>query len=217
MGTRLRAVSDSKPLTIVGGRLLLHRILDNLSAAGVTRPAVITGYEGARVAEAARNWGAVDIIHNPDWTAPNGVSVHAAASWLDHSSLLVMGDHLAEPALYADVAAAPIEDAGLVLGIDRRLGHPWVDEEDVTRVSTRGNKILAIGKQINSYDCYDSGVFRITPELMTALAALPAPGLSDGVRCLAAQGRAHVVDVSTHDWIDIDVPRALARAEAWVR
>jgi len=216
MGTRLRAVSDVKPLTMVGGRLLLHRILDNLAAAGVSQPAVITGYEGDRVARAARDWGSVEILHNPDWTAPNGVSVCAASNWLQGSALLVMGDHLATPSLYARVAAAPPSDAGLVLGIDRRLGHPWVDEEDVTRVSTRGGRILAIGKHINGYDCYDCGVFRVTSALMAALAALPAPGLSDGVRALAAEGRAHVVDVSAESWIDIDDPRALALAEAWI-
>jgi hypothetical protein len=59
-------------------------------------------------------------------------------------------------------------------------------------------------------------VFLITPELTNARATLPAPGLSDGVRLLAAIGRAAVVDVSAHDWIDIDDPRALALAEAWV-
>jgi len=216
MGTRLRSVSHSKPLTMLGGRPLLHHILDNLTAAGITHPAVITGYQGDIVAEAAKAWGDVHIIHNPNWEAPNGVSVSAAAPWLDTSALLVMGDHLAAPSLYRAVAAAPLKDAGLILGIDRRLGHPWVDEEDVTRVSTRQNHILAIGKQLATYDCHDCGVFHITAELMSALKTLSDPGLSDGVRLLAAQGRARVTDISTHDWIDIDDPRAMALAEAWI-
>lgn len=215
MGTRLRSVSSSKPLTEVGGVPLLHRILGNLAAAGVTRPVVITGYEGERVGAVAREAGA-EVVHNPNWAEPNGVSVLAAAGVLEAKSLLVMGDHLASPSLYAAVAGAPLADAGLVLGIDRRLGHLWVDEEDVTRVSTRGDRILAIGKTIASYDCYDCGVFLITPELMAALAVLPRPGLSDGVRALAGARRAAVVDVSAHDWIDIDDPRALALAEGWV-
>ncbi|MBB6228841.1 1L-myo-inositol 1-phosphate cytidylyltransferase [Polymorphobacter multimanifer] len=215
MGTRLRSVSASKPLTPVGGEVLLVRILANLAAAGVTRPVVITGYEGERVGAVARAAGA-EIVHNPDWAEPNGVSVLAAAGVLEDKALLVMGDHLASPSLYAAVAGASLADAGLVLGIDRRLGHPWVDEEDVTRVSTRGDRILAIGKTIASYDCYDCGVFLITPELMESLAGLPRPGLSDGVRALAARRRAAVADVSAHDWIDIDDPRALALAEEWV-
>jgi 1L-myo-inositol 1-phosphate cytidylyltransferase len=226
MGTRLRSVSDSKPLTPVGGRVLLHRILDNLAAAGVTRSVVVTGYAGDRVSVVARAAGA-EVVHNPDWTAPNGVSVLAAAGVLEDRALLVMGDHLASPGLYAAVAGASLADAGLVLGVDRRLGHAWVDEEDVTRVSTRSlagglDRIVAIGKGITSYDAYDCGVFLITRELMTAMAGLAQPGLSmpglsDGVRMLAAAGRAAVLDVSRHDWIDIDDPRALAAAEVWVR
>ena len=215
MGTRLRSVSPSKPLTMVAGRPLIVRILDNLKAAGVTRPLVITGYRGDEVAAVVHQWGG-ETLHNPEWAQPNGVSVLAAAPRLEGQALLVMADHLASPGVYATVAASGRPDAGLVLGIDRRLGHPWADEADVTRVSTRQGRITAIGKQICTSDAHDCGVFLITPELMAVMAPLPAPGLSDGVRALAAQGRALTVDISAHDWIDIDDPRALALAEAWV-
>ncbi|WP_426163386.1 NTP transferase domain-containing protein [Sandarakinorhabdus sp. DWP1-3-1] len=216
MGTRLRSVSPSKPLTMVAGRPLIHRILDNLAAAGITRPLVVTGYRGDDVAEAVHAWGA-ETLHNAEWAQPNGVSVLAAAPRLEAEALLVMADHLASPGVYAAVAGAGCPDAGLVLGIDRRMGHPWADEADVTRVATRQGRIVAIGKQICTYDAHDCGVFLITPELVAALAPLPAPGLSDGVRALAARGRALTVDVSAHDWIDIDDPRALALAEDWVQ
>lgn len=215
-GTRLRSVSPSKPLTMVAGRPLLHRILDNLTAAGIDRPIVITGYRGDEVAASARAWGPADVIHNDDWAAPNGVSVLAAAARLAEPSLLVMADHLASPGLYRAVAAEELGSDALVLGIDRRMGHPWVDEADVTRVATRGGRITAIGKTICTYDAHDCGVFQVSRPLAEALQALPAPGLSDGVRALAAQGRARVLDISAHDWIDIDDPRALAAAEAWV-
>ncbi|KAB7648412.1 NTP transferase domain-containing protein [Polymorphobacter fuscus] len=215
MGTRLRAVSPSKPLTMVAGRPLLAHILANLRAAGVTRPLVITGYRGDEVAAVASAFGA-ETLHNPHWDQPNGVSVLAAAPQLAETALLLMADHLASPGLYRTVATAGRPDAGLVLGIDRRLGHPWADEADVTRVATRAGRIIAIGKHLNSYDAHDCGVFLVTPELTDALAGLPTPGLSDGVRVLAARGRAATVDVSAHDWIDIDDPRALGLAEAWV-
>jgi choline kinase len=200
---------------MVAGQPLLHRILGNLRAAGVTRPLVMTGYRGDEVATVASAAGA-ETLHNPHWDQPNGVSVLAAAPRLEASALLLMADHLASPGVYATVAAAGRPDAGLVLGIDRRMGHPWADESDVTRVATRQGRITAIGKALNSYDAHDCGVFLITRELTDALATLSAPGLSDGVRLLAAKGRAAVVDISAHDWIDIDDPRALALAEAWV-
>ena len=221
MGTRLRSVSPSKPLTLVAGRPLLHRILDNLASAGITRPLVITGYRGDEVGAAAAAWAGpagqrAEALHNPQWDQPNGVSVLAAAPRLEAQSLLIMADHLASPGVYRTVAAASSPDAGLVLGIDRRMGHPWADESDVTRVATRHGRIIGIGKGICTYDAHDCGVFLITPELMAALAPLTAPGLSDGVRRLAVQGRAAIVDISAHDWIDIDDPRALAFAESWV-
>lgn len=218
-GTRLRSVSPSKPLTLIAGRPLLHRILDNLKAAGITHPLVITGYRGDEVAAAIAAWdgGQAETLHNPDWAQPNGVSVRVAAPWLQSQSLLVMADHLASAQVYGTVATAGSDDAGLVLGIDRRMGHPWADEADVTRVSTRQGRITAIGKQLATYDAHDCGVFLVKPELMEALAELPAPGLSDGVRAIAARGRARVVDISAHDWIDIDDPRALLLAEGWVR
>ena len=215
MGTRLRSVSPSKPLTLVAGTPLLVRIIANLRAAGVTRPLVVTGYRGDEVAAVATAAGA-ETLRNPDWDRPNGVSVLAAASKLEPQALLLMADHLASPGVYRTVAAGGHADSGLVLGIDRRMGHPWADEADVTRVATRAGRIVAIGKQLNTYDAHDCGVFLITPELTEALAELPAPGLSDGVRVLAARGRAATVDISAHDWIDIDDPRALALAEDWV-
>lgn len=214
-GTRLRSVSPSKPLTMVAGRPLLHRILENLAIAGISRPLVVTGYRGDEVAAVAEAAGA-ETLHNAAWDQPNGVSVLAAAPRLEACALLLMADHLASPGLYATVAAAGSPAAGLTLGIDRRLGHPWADEADVTRVATRAGRITAIGKHLHTYDSHDSGVFLVTPELMTALAPLRAPGLSDGVRALASRGRAHVVDISAHDWIDIDDPRALGLAEEWV-
>ena len=217
-GTRLRSVSPSKPLTQLAGRPLIHHILDRLAAAGVTHPLVVTGYRAEDVEAAVEAWDGqgAETLHNPRWAEANGVSVLAAAPRMEYRALLVMADHLASADLYAAVAAAPLDDAGLVLGIDRRLGHPWVDEEDVTRVATRRGRIAAIGKGLMTYDAYDCGAFLITRELTDALAGLPSSGLSDGVRALAARGRAATVDVSAHDWIDIDDPRALRLAEAWL-
>ncbi len=213
-GTRLRAVSPSKPLTLLAGRPLLHHVLDRLAAAGVTRPIVLTGYRGDEVAASAHAWGEAETVHNDRWNEPNGVSVLAVADRLAGRALLVMADHLAAPGLYQAVASCDLGDAGVALGVDRRLGHPDVDEADVTRVATRDGRITAIGKHIGCYDCYDTGVFLITRALPDALASLPSPGLSDGVRRLAGEGRALAVDVSTHDWIDIDEPGMIPRAGA---
>ncbi|MEG8054034.1 hypothetical protein QP185_13670 [Sphingomonas aerolata] len=64
---------------------------------------------------------------------------------------------------------------GLRLGIDRRLGHPWVDPEDVTCVATNGSAIVAIGKGLEPHDAYDTGVLRSRRASAPLLATLASP------------------------------------------
>lgn len=220
-GSRLRDVASSKPLCLVAGRPLIDHALDRLALAGIERVIVVTGYEAeaieAHLAAAERDDGpVVEVVRSPDWRRPNGVSALAAAEATGgRDSLLLMADHLVDPALYRLLAAAGAGD-GLRLGIDRRLDHPWVDLDDVTRVRTEGDRIVAIGKHLDGYDAFDTGVFAVGPALFDALAALTDPSLSEAVGRLAQAGRAEVIDIGTIDWIDVDDARALAMAEAWI-
>ncbi len=213
-GSRLRDVTPVKPLLSMRGRPLLQHVLGALAAGGATSATVVVGYRADDVAEAA--CGAVlpvSIRPNPLWdSTPNGVSLLAAAGDVRGPTLLSMADHLLSPGLVAAVVAGA--QGGVSLGIDRRLGHRWVDEEDVTRVRTRDGRIEAIGKQLLMYDCYDTGLFVIRPALIEALAALSDPSLSQGVAQLARQGQAHAIDIGDQAWLDIDDARAQALAEA---
>ena len=218
-GSRLRDTAPIKPLCEVGGRALIDHALAGLAQAGLTRAIVVLGYEADAIAAhlaGGRQPLAVETVLMPDPMLPNGVSVLAAAAAVGGGeALLAMCDHLVTPELYARVARAGAGD-GVRLGVDRRLGHPWVDDDDVTRVRTRGDAIDALGKGLTPYDAHDTGVFAIGPALFEALAALPAPSLTEGVRVLAEAGRARVVDCSGLDWIDVDDAPALVKAEAWL-
>ncbi|HEX8484817.1 NTP transferase domain-containing protein [Sphingomonas sp.] len=216
-GSRLRGSAASKPLCPVAGRPMIDHALDNLAQAGIRRVVLVLGYRGDEIAAHLANGVqpvAIEIVWS-DPRLPNGVSVLAAASAVGKDdALLLMCDHLVDPALYARVAAEGA-GSGLTLGIDRRLGHDWVDPLDVTCVATLGRRIVAIGKGLEPHDCYDTGVFAIGPKLFAALATLDAPSLTEGVRILAATGDAGVVDCSDLDWIDVDDASALAKAETW--
>jgi len=217
-GSRLRDAALSKPLCPVAGVPLIDRALTSLAAAGIARAVVVTGYLAEVIEDhlSARAWPlAVECVRSADWRQPNGVSVLAAAPLIAGEALLAMCDHLVTPALYARLAAAGAQ-GGLTLGVDRRLGHPWIDPEDVTCVATEGDRITAIGKGLEPHDCYDVGVFAIGRPLFDALATLPAPSLTEGVRLLAAEEKARVVECSDLDWIDVDDAKALAAAEAWI-
>ena len=87
----------------------------------------------------------------------------------------------------------------------------------MTCVATEGDRIVAIGKGLEPHDCYDTGVFAVGPRFFAALATLASPSLTEGVRLLAADHAARVVDCSDCDWIDVDDAPALRHAEAWQR
>lgn len=219
-GSRLYAREPYKPLAGVGGKPLVDHAIERLAAAGISRVVVVTGY-GADAVEAhlgTRVWQVELLtVRTPDWHLPNGVSARAAEPLLPgESALLVMCDHLVDPRLYARVRTAG-DLGGLTLGIDRRIGHPWVDPDDVTRVRTEGTRIEAIGKALAPYDAHDTGVFAIGPRFFSALRELEAPSLTEAVRLLAAIGCAGTVDCSDFDWIDVDDPAALSKAEQAVR
>jgi choline kinase len=125
-----------------------------------------------------------------------------------------MCDHLVDPALYRRLATIGAQ-GGLTLGIDRLLEQEAVDMEDVTRVETKGDAIVAIGKGIDIFDCFDTGVFAIGPALFEALKRFEAPSLSAGVGYLASQRLAHVADCTGITWIDVDDPKAHVLAERW--
>lgn len=218
-GSRLRASAPFKPLCRVGGITLIDQAIAGLGVAGIARVIVVTGYGAAEIEAhlAARDRSVqIDTIRTSDWRLPNGVSALAAAASVGPAGmLLAMCDHLVDPLLYDRLRMAGFGQ-GLRLGVDRRLGHVWVDPEDVTCVSTQGDRIAAIGKGLEPHDAYDTGVFAVGAAFFTALASLPAPSITDAVKLLVTDDAADAVDCTGINWIDVDDPTALDFAETAV-
>ena len=220
-GSRLRAVSPSKPLTEVAGVPMIARVIDAARAGGATEFVVVTGHEGERLSGfLARLNPAITCVATPDWGQPNGHSVLTGADVIGpERHLLMMADHLFDPEIVRSaIASVP---AALTLAVDRNLDNPLVDLDDVTRVRTQGDRIVAIGKHLDDYDAFDCGIFCVDGRFHAALRAAIAEGragsISDGVTALAQTGDARIVDVSNRWWLDVDDPRALGQAEAhWV-
>jgi 1L-myo-inositol 1-phosphate cytidylyltransferase len=216
-GSRLRAVTPFKPLCTVAGRSLLDHALDGLAEAGLRRAIVVLGYGAEQIeAHLAAHHAPLEVeTVRSDYRKPNGVSVLAAEPLVGGGeALLAMCDHLVEPALYRRMTQAGAGQ-GANLAVDRRLQHSWVDLDDVTRVQTSGERIVAIGKGLEPYDCFDTGVFAIGPPLFAALNQLEAPSLTEGMRVLARLGTALATDCSDLNWIDVDDQWALEKAEDW--
>jgi choline kinase len=216
-GSRLRSLAPCKPLCPVNGKPLLDHAVDGLASVGIERVIVVTGHcaEAVESHVAARSWPArLATVRSADWRLPNGVSLVAAAPLLgEEPALLAMCDHIVDPGLYGCVREAGAGD-GLGLAVDRRLGQPLVDPDDVTCVWTQGTRIDRIGKGLQPHNGYDTGVFAIGPAFLRLLSSLEAPSITDGVRLMAAQGKARAVECGPFDWVDVDDLAAWRKAES---
>ena len=223
-GSRLRDISDSKPMTPVAGIPLLELGVRQAKAAGVQRVVVVTGHEAERLeaalpALAQRAGIVVEAARVADWSKPNGWSVIAGADCIDGNYLLMMSDHIFSAPILGGLAQQGGADRGVTLAVDARIDDPLIDPDDATWVQRdeRGF-IRAIGKTILSYDAVDCGAFLCTPELAAAIRGAIADGqagsLSEGMQRLADNGRAATWDIGEAWWLDVDDPRAHALAEA---
>jgi len=218
-GSRLRAVAALKPLCLVDGRTLLAHAVRGMAQAGLARTIVVVGYEAETIEAyvAAQDWPIeVETVRVKDYRHPNGSSLLAAEPLLGgEEAILAMCDHLVEPAFYRRMAAADT-GGGASLGIDRRIDSDWIDLDDVTCVQTEGDRLVGIGKGLALYDCFDTGVFKVGKGLFDALRGLDKPSLTEGMRCLATDRAAGIMDCSDLGWIDVDDERAWHIAETWM-
>jgi CDP-L-myo-inositol myo-inositolphosphotransferase len=224
-GGRIREQADDlpKPLHQVAGVPLIKRTILTLARAGIQKVHVIIGFMGDVIRSAvegdpayARAGVTINFIDNPDYDKANGVSLLKAKPHVSGPFLLTMSDHVYEDAIARAAVNADMNDADLWLCVDRNISDVY-DIDDATKVRTEDGRIVQIGKELDAYDAIDCGVFAISPKLFDTLEeVLQAKGdtsLSDGVRTLAAGGRARVVDVGAAFWQDVDTPGARERAE----
>jgi choline kinase len=208
----------AKALVQIAGRPLICYALEALARAGVRAVHAVMGANSDRVGDAVRPLipaaMAFDVIVNPEWQKQNGVSVLAAAPQVNSSFFLMMGDHLFEYAILEALISSPAASA-LKLAVDRKIGSVF-DLDDAMKVQTQGDEIIAIAKDLPQYDAIDTGVFLCSPEIFRYLERAKRSGdcsLADGVRLMAADRKAHAVDIGDAWWQDVDTPEMLARAE----
>ncbi|MCK4487760.1 MAG: NTP transferase domain-containing protein [Desulfobacterales bacterium] len=221
-GSRLWPKGKSKPLISILGVPLIERVIRSAMQAEIDDFYVVSGYQGDRVRHfldaLARRCG-VKITHiiNDAWEQGNGLSVLKAREDLDGSFVLLMGDHLFDPAILHDLASKPQGEGGITLAVDPDTTKPLINMDDVTRVRSESGKVREIGKGLGAFNGFDTGIFLCTPALFEALEQSSAKhgdtSLTGGVSCLAAEGKVNAFDIGGRFWLDVDDPKDLAMAE----
>ena len=135
----------------------------------------------------------------------------------DSEFLLVMADHVLSDELMEIALAVKPPAGGATLLVDYKLDTVF-DMEDATKVLERGDRVEAIGKHLQEFNCIDTGVFVCTPGLLGALDTVYEDeydaSLSDGVQVLSDRGLMDAVSVGAGFWQDVDTPEMLAHAES---
>jgi CDP-L-myo-inositol myo-inositolphosphotransferase len=214
MGSRIRVSGQDrpKPLVKVGGLPLLKRTILTARKAGVERFVVILGYERNLIRDALGDDADLASL-NIDWVdherfdLKNGVSVLQAQPYVDGEFFLTMADHVVDPKIYTYLNQAKLQ-GDLALAVDYKISDTF-DMDDATKVKVGPNhQIAEIDKQLVDFDAIDTGVFRCTPRLFDALHVFFEEtgdvSLSQGVKVLADQGKAHVVNIEEAWWQDVD-------------
>ncbi|GBE06011.1 bifunctional IPC transferase and DIPP synthase [bacterium BMS3Abin10] len=220
-GSRLQQKCNSKPLIPILGIPLIERVIRSAIEAGADEFYVVTGYQGKRVRSFLDQLSDRIKIHitsltNEDWEKENGLSVLKAQEYLQEPFLLLMADHLFDPALVRKLIEYPLANGEIALGVDKDIRNPLVDMEDVTRVKVENEKINIIGKGLTDFNGFDTGIFKCSPAIFDVLKRCRGKNgdttLSGMVRIMAEGGHAKGINTSGF-WIDVDDPAAFRKAE----
>lgn len=222
LGSRLAGShgAPGKPMVRVGGAPLLTRALGSLEVAGCSRAVIVLGHEAERIRSQVeeRYAGTLELVFvlNPGYRQGNGLSVLCARPHAPGRFLLTMADHVLEDEIMHLVRNHQPIPGGATLCVDYDIDGIF-DLADATRVLERDGLVRLIGKQIEPYNCIDTGVFVCTGGLMDALDRVAAErgdaSLSEGVQALASRGLVRALDVGDAFWQDVDTPEMLAHAE----
>lgn len=222
-GSRLQTLGKIKPLVPLLDLPIIEHVILTAGKAGVSDFHVVVGYQGEKLREsleriARKRNVTISYLVNNDWRKENGLSVLKAKEAINENFILLMSDHLFDESILAGMIALDIKNDEVVLAVDYKTkANKFVDEEDVTKVKVQRDRIRDIGKTLDDYNAYDTGIFLCSPAIFDALEESARKGdgsLSGGMRTLAAKGKARTFDIKDGWWIDIDDEKMFKLAEA---
>ncbi len=221
-GTRIRNKGPCKPLVPILGVPLIERIIRSVLEAGIRDIYVVIGYEGEKLEEFLKRLQIkigqkIHIIENPQWDKENAISVLKAKGHISDNFILVMGDHLFDPQILNEIKDYPLQEDTVLLVVDRDLDNPYIDLRDVTKVRCQDNRLISIGKDIDRFNAYDTGIFLCSPSIFTSVKEVVSETgrttLTDVIRYMAKRGKVFTYDMGKRYWIDVDDEKALLKAE----
>ncbi len=212
-GEGSRLGQPSKPLARVGGVSLLERAIVTVRSVGVTRVIVVVGHAKEAVERFVSSRGLdVELIENEHFSAGNGSSAVAGGQVAGRRFLLMMGDHVVEPAAIVRMISCR---APFAVAVDSRPA--YCDVEEATKVRIVDGAVVAVARDLDPWDAVDAGIFVCDKSVVEIAERALAAGegtWNDVKRHWIEDGRRlDAVDLAGSFWIDVDTPEDARRAE----
>ncbi len=218
---RLREKIELKPLVPIKGMPLIEHVIHRVRSTGIDEFVVVSGYRGDELRRSldglsAREDIRVTHVVNDDWNRSNGVSLLKAKPHLTENFLLTMCDHLVDPGIFCGITSVQMKPSSVLLAVDFNIVDTVHDLDDVTRVNALDGRIQCIGKQLTTFNCFDTGVFVCTPIIFDALQESQSEGddtITGAMNVLARLQEAYIFNIHGRAWIDVDDAAAFLKAE----
>jgi L-glutamine-phosphate cytidylyltransferase len=227
-GSRLGALTHRRPKCLIefAGRTLLDRQLDTLSACGVERAIIVTGFGDADVEEALSrrtNGPEVHTVFNPFYkVADNTGSLWMAREALRGDVLIWNGDTLVSKSLMRRVVDR--QSDGIRVTIDRKAEF---DADDMKVVTDDTGRLRAIGKRLTEgVNAESIGLLAFRGDGAETFRTAVEQAMRTGegtsiwylrvVHQLAQQMRVDTLDICGEEWGEVDFPHDIAPVEAMV-
>ncbi|MBC8488925.1 MAG: NTP transferase domain-containing protein [Bacteroidetes bacterium] len=219
-GSRIQSLSNGIPKTLlrINDKCMIDYIIDNCKEVGIKECVVVTGYRKELLSNYLKRVQkdiSIEVVYNPDWELPNGISVLAAKSAIPvgDNFLVTMSDHLYESSLLRKIKECQLNKMTVKVGLDFNIDRIFdINDGMKVKVDPSDPKaITAMSKNLNDFDAIDCGLFKCKYEFFNVLEQAKEKGiyyLSDACNILINSRNLGGIDINNNFWIDIDTEEA---------
>ena len=220
-GTRMQPVTRGrhKSLMPLLGLKIIERVILGAKDAGILEFIIVTGYKGKELQKTlgdGSNYGvSITYVHNDNWERANGISVLRAKDFFKENFVLLMSDHVFNSRTLLKIQRLKLSDKECVLAIDRKLDSV-LDVVDTTKVIFKKGEVLSLGKNLENYNAYDTGMFVCSSYIFEVLEKTTSKGknsLTNAMNVLAKEGKLRGFDITYKFWADCDTYADIKFAE----
>lgn len=218
---RDKGLKKPKVLLKIGGLRLLERSILTLREAGIEHFRITVGAYREQIMEEMKQIPRlkemdIEYIECEDYELGNGVSFGAGADGLEKPFLLTMSDHIFSPETIKEFIGKALEEPNLpALACDPNLEEVF-DMDDATKVVSDSGKIKSIGKELESYDLVDTGLFYFPAKYGNNIAAQVKAGarsVSNIIQGFMNNEGVRATALVKPMWQDVDYPGMKKEAE----